>query len=96
MFGDTLPEQMRQTAYHYIKARLERTDNHVKFNPDDVYVVWFTKTLQHYKGLVSTTLPDGAYYELTHNGDTGETYVDHYVKVNNEAIPDADRPKKEG
>lgn len=54
----------------------------------EVYVVWFVKVLQHWKALVSTDRPDGKYYELTYNGDKGETYVDEYSKVKNTVVPD--------
>ena len=40
------------------------------------------------EGAVSTTVSDGMYYELTHNGDKGETYVDVYKKWDNKCIPD--------
>ncbi len=51
-----------------------------------VYVVWWSKTLQNWKALVSTTLPDGMYYEVTHNGDAGETYLDAYKKFDNVVV----------
>ena len=51
--------------------------------PKDVYVVWLSKTLQNGKALLSTTLPDGMYYEVTYNGDKKEFYVDAYKKVVN-------------
>lgn len=50
---------------------------------DDVFVVWSCKTLQNNKALVSTTVSDGMYYEITHNGDKNETYVDAYKKWEN-------------
>lgn len=53
---------------------------------DDVYVVWSCKTLQNMKALLSTTRPDGKYYELTYNGDRKEIYFDAYVKEHNEVI----------
>ena len=53
------------------------------FTENEVYVVWFAKTLQNWKALASTTLPDGMYYEVTHNGDKGETYLDAYKKFDN-------------
>lgn len=49
----------------------------------DVYVTWFSKTLQNWKAVLSTNRPDGRYYELTHNGDKEETYFDSYIKVEN-------------
>lgn len=53
---------------------------------DDVYIVWLSKTLQNNKALLSTTVSDGMYYELTYNGDKGELYIDAYSKVENKVI----------
>jgi hypothetical protein len=55
---------------------------------DDVYVVWFCKTLQNWKALVSTTAQDSTYYEVTYDGDKKQTYVDKYVKQDNLVVPD--------
>jgi hypothetical protein len=57
-------------------------------NADDTYVVWFCKTLQNWKALVSTTLRDDMYYEVTYNGDRRETYLDAYKKIHNLVIKD--------
>lgn len=54
----------------------------------EVYVVWFCKTLQNWKAIVCTTMPDGMLYEVTHNGDNRETYIDGYRKQSNTVIPD--------
>lgn len=56
----------------------------------DTYVVWFSKTLQNWKALVSTNVPDGVYYEVTHDGDTDVTYLDVYKKLENVVIRDED------
>ncbi len=77
----------RQLVYEYVKPRLEKTDE-IQFCVDSVYIVWFSKTLQNWKALVSTTLPDGMYYEVTYSGDKRETYLDAYKKFDNVAIPD--------
>ena len=53
---------------------------------EDVYVVWFCKTLQHWKALVSTNKPDTRYYEVTFNGDTEQAYIDVYTKEKNETV----------
>lgn len=52
----------------------------------DVYVVWYCKTLQNFKALLSTSLPDKMYYECTYNGDAGELYFDAYKKCNHVII----------
>jgi hypothetical protein len=75
-------------VYDYVKARLEKTDTHVTFADDEVYVVWYSKVLQNWKALVSTSLPDGMYYEVTYNGDKKETYIDAYKKFDNVCVKD--------
>lgn len=50
---------------------------------DNVYVVWYAKILQNFKGLFATDKPDDMYYEITFNGDKEEIYVDAYKKWEN-------------
>ena len=75
----------RKAVYSYVLERLDKTDN-TEFSMDDVYIVWFCKTLQNWKALVSTTLSDGMYYEVTYNGDKDETYLDAYKKWENVVV----------
>lgn len=42
--------------------------------------VWLTKVLQNNKALLSSTLFDGMYYELTYNGDKNG-FIDCVQKV---------------
>jgi hypothetical protein len=82
-------EKAQRIVFEYIMPRLEKTDPWLdKFDLSGVYVVWFSKTLQNWKALVSTTLPDGMYYEVTYNGDNTEVYLDVYKKFDNVSIPD--------
>lgn len=69
----------------YIIEHLDVTDEIPQF---DVYTVWKCKVLQNWKYLLSSTLPDGMYYELTYNGDKKEWYLDAYKKFNNICIKD--------
>ena len=66
----------------YFNERVEKTDG-VKITKDDVFVVWYCKTLQNAKALLSTNVSDGMYYELTYNGDKNELYFDAYKKWEN-------------
>ena len=53
-------------------------------NVDDiVYVVWYCWILENQKCLISTTIPDGKYYEITYNKEKQEMYVDTYVRSEN-------------
>lgn len=67
----------------YILEHLDETDGVVPF---EVYTVWKVKVLQNWKFLISSTLPDGMYYELTYNGDKDEWYLDAYKKFENRII----------
>ena len=58
----------------------------MEINPEDIYVVWNCKTLQNNKALLSTTIPDTRYFEITYNGDKNELYFDSYVKESNKCI----------
>lgn len=68
---------------HELSDRLELTEN-------DIYIVWFSKTLQNWKALLSTDLHDGLYYEVTYNGDKHSAYVDTYKKQSNTVVFQSD------
>lgn len=85
--NDAMQKRAKELVVNYFNARVDKTDNR-KITEDDVFIVWFCKTLQNWKALVSTTISDGMYYEVTHNGDKNETYLDAYKKWENVRIPD--------
>ena len=67
----------------YIIEHLDKSDPTQEF---EVFTVWKAKVLQNWKYLISSTLPDGMYYELTYNGDKREWYLDAYKKFENRVI----------
>ena len=78
-------ENFKVIVRNYVNEHVDVTD-HIKIDLDDVFVVWQCKTLQNWKALLSTTLADGMYYELTYNGDKKEIYLDAYKKFENRCI----------
>ena len=75
----------KEEVKKYTNESIDKTDG-VQITEDDVFIVWICKTLQNNKALVSTTLSDGMYYEITHNGDKNETYIDAYKKWENYTV----------
>ena len=80
-------DKAKRLVVEYFNDKVDKTDQ-VILATDDVYIVWFSKTLQNWKALVSTNISDGMYYEITYNGDKKETYLDAYKKWDNKCIPD--------
>lgn len=80
-------KKAKQIVIDYYNDRVEKTDNK-KLTESEVFVVWFSKTLQNWKAVISTTISDGMYYEVTHNGDKKETYLDAYKKWENVCVND--------
>ena len=76
-------EFRKNAVRNYVINHLDKSDTVPNF---DVYIVWYCKTLQNWKALLSTTLFDGMYYELTVNGDKDEAYLDAYKKWDNNCI----------
>ena len=68
---------------NYIIAHLDKSDDTPDF---EVYIVWKCKALQNWKYLLSSTLFDGMYYELTYNGDEKAWCLDAYKKFENKVI----------
>lgn len=75
----------KQTVVQYANEHMDKTDGK-QITEEDVFIVWMCKTLQNSKAMVSTTLFDGMYYELTYNGDKKQLYLDAYKKWENKCI----------
>lgn len=78
-----MDKKVTEIVKNYIVEHLDKSDNNPEF---EVYTVWKCKILQNWKYLLSSTLPDGMYYEVTYNGDVNEFYLDAYKKFENRRI----------
>lgn len=86
MFGSKeFLEVAKRTVFEMALEGLDATDN-VEFTIDDVYVTWFGFILGDMKALLSTSLPDGRYYEVTYNKEKKEIYADCYAKLKNKVV----------
>ncbi len=83
MSNEEFLEKAKELVKEYAIEHLDKSDTIPEFN---VFVVWSCKTLQNSKALLSTTLFDGMYYEITLNGDKKEIYFDAYKKFENKCI----------
>ena len=83
MGNEEFINKCKEIVRQYAEEHLDKSDNVSEF---EVFVVWSCKTLQNNKALLSTTLFDGMYYELTYNGDKKELYFDAYKKFENKCI----------
>lgn len=74
-------ELVRDYAYNHLDIQ-----DGISLSDFDVYIVWYAYELGHNKALVSTTLSDGMYYEVTYNSNKNEVYLDAYKKFENKCI----------
>lgn len=97
-----MDEKAQMYVQHWIEQHMDKSDPPVEF---ETFIVWKCKTLQNWKYLISTTLPDGMYYEMTFDGDKNTWYLDAYKKFHNRSIHEIteaekaeiiDKVKKEG
>lgn len=83
MGNDKFEQICKEEVRRYAEEHLDKSDTMPNF---EVFIVWSCKTLQNNKALLSTSLSDGMYYELTYNGDKKELYLDAYKKFENKCI----------
>ena len=83
MTNEMFIEKAKEFVAHYAAEHIDKTYGTVSYN---VYVVWSCFILGHQKALLSTTLSDGMYYEVTYNSSKNEIYLDAYKKFENRCI----------
>lgn len=81
--SDVFLDKCKELVKDYTIEHLDKSDVAPDF---DVFIVWYAKELQNFKALLSTTLYDGMYYELTYDGDANSIYLDAYKKFENRVI----------
>jgi hypothetical protein len=91
---DTSPQDIaRKLVFVYALDRLDPSDKkYATFAYDEVYVVQFFYILGNWKALVSTTLPDGMYYEVSYEKSRGVARLEAYKRFDHKEMnmPDPD------
>ena len=85
--NNAMMNKAKKLIVNIFNEEVEKTDN-IELTIDQVYIVWFAKTLQNWKAILSTDISDGMLYEVTYNGDKKESYVDSYKKWKNKKVVD--------
>ena len=80
MTNEKFIEKAKELVANYTKENFGKKDMLPAFK---VFVVWNAYILGNIKALLSTTLHDGMYYEVTYNSEKDELYFDAYKKVQN-------------
>lgn len=82
-YDDVMDFKAMSIVRSYIDEHFDKSETSPEYT---VFTVWKSKILQNWKYLISSSLSDGKYYELTYNGNRGEWYLDCYVKFDNQCI----------
>ena len=83
MKNEEFIKKAKSLVADYAKEHFDKTDVAPEF---EVFVVWNAYILGNIKALLSTTIPDGMYYEITYNKAKDEIYFDAYKKFENRKI----------
>lgn len=83
MSNEKFIETAKALVENYAKEHIDKTDETPVF---EVFVVWNAYILGNIKALLSTTLFDGMYYEVTYNKTKNEVYFDAYKKFENKKV----------
>ena len=83
MTNEKFIEKAKKLVRDYTIEHIDKTDEVPVF---DVFVVWSCWILGNIKALISTTISNGMYYEVTYNKAKDEIYFDAYKKFENRKI----------
>lgn len=78
MSNEAFIEKAKSIVREYSTTFVTKAEPNSEF---EVFVVWNAYILGNIKALLSTTLYDGMYYEVTYNKAKGEIYFDAYKKA---------------
>lgn len=84
--SDDFLNNVKAIVLRIIQDQLDPSDKRT-VTIDDIYVVSYSFVMEEQKAMISTTLPDGKYYECTYDKLKHMIYVTTYVRVTQTDIP---------
>ena len=79
----------KELVVQYENTKIEKQGikwDRAKFDTEDIYVVWWAKTLQNAKVILSHDRIKGMLYEVTLDGENKKIYFDSYKKEKNVSV----------
>ena len=73
------------TGKKFISECKSQYSNIYKVDIDDIFEIWFCKTIQNFKCWIGSKSSD-VIMECTYNGDKCELYLDSYKKLRKDTI----------
>lgn len=87
MKSDEFMKKAKQLVIDYFNDHNDKTNApSTAITENDVFIVWFNFTLRNMKALLSTTVPDGMYYEITYDDRFNSIYFDAYKKFDHKTF----------
>lgn len=77
----SVPDESKKAVMQVID-----TEKYPDMTEEGLYLIWSSKTLDNWKAQVSSDIEGFPLYEITHNGNKNETYVDVYTKQSNHKL----------
>lgn len=89
----TCEEQAMHIVYDFVRIHLDPSDaKYDSFGIGEVYVVQFTYILGNWRAMVSTSLPDGMYYEVIYYKHHGTVRLDAYKRSDHQEFAVSEVP----
>lgn len=82
---DELIKRFKKETVNYFNERVCKSQEY-RLKEDDVHIVISSYVLGNLKVLITKSVQDGMYYEITYNANKDEIYLDVYKKWENKCI----------
>lgn len=78
--SETKKETRLEIAIRLVYSYMKSEDAPPNFTQDDVFVIWYCKTLENWKAILSASYKGAPLIEVTYSGVNKDTCLDVYKK----------------